>query len=300
MEIIENILKIPECALALGNFDGLHIAHIKIINSCIEYARKNNLKSGVMLFKNHTKTVCEKEPVMLLTNLEEKIKILEKTGVDFVFLKDFDESLMKLSPEEFYKYLVDDLNAKALFIGYDYKFGHKASGDTKKLLELGEKSNIFVSVCDRINIDNMTVSSSKIRELINSGKVDIAKKYLDRLYELSGVVVEGKQNGTKMGLPTANVEYSCDKLLPPDGVYKGITVIDGVEYKSLINVGKNPTFNAKIRTVESHIVDFSNDLYGKFVTLKFIKKIRDEKKFSSYEELQKQIKKDLKQIDWII
>lgn len=299
MQIIKNPLKVPSCAMALGNFDGLHMAHTKIINSCIDFSKKNNLKSGVLLFENHTASLFKETSMKLLTTLSEKFNILENIGVDFIYLMSFDEKVMKMSPYDFFEFLTDTLNAKALFAGFDYTFGYKAEGDSELLKKLSLQKNIYIDISDKIVLNNKIVSSTEIRALIEKGDIKSANDFLKRPYELFGKVISGKQNGRKMGLPTANIEYEKDKLLPPDGVYKGITVIDFTEYKSLINIGKNPTFNAEKRTVESHIPDFFGDLYGKEISVKFLEKIRDEKKFSSVDELIKQINNDIKRLfEW--
>ncbi len=296
MRIITRAEDMPLCALALGNFDGVHPAHVGIINACIENAKVNNLKSGVLIFENHTETVCKNKDIKLLTTLDEKLDIIDRLGVDFVFIKKFDEHIMKMNPENFFNFLINELNAKALFAGFDYSFGYMASGKADLLSELGEKNGIDVYICDEVDIDNEPISSTKIRELIKCGEVKKSKKYLNRFYEVSGKVVKGKQNGRKMGLPTANIDYHKEKLLPCDGVYSGYTVVDNKEYKSLINIGKNPTFDAVERTVESYITDFDGDIYGKNVTVGFYEKIRGEKKFGSMEELKKQIESDLEQV----
>ena len=296
MQIFKNPCDVSPCALALGNFDGLHMAHIKIINSCITYSKSNNLKSGVLLFENHTANLCNGDKIPLLTTLSEKLEILKELGIDFVYIMTFDESVMKMSAKEFFEFLVKCLNAKALFAGYDYTFGYKAMGNSDLLTEFSKEKNIYVDISDKITLNNTPVSSTKIREFLKTGNIKKSNEFLGRPYSLTGNVVLGKQNGRKMGLPTANINADNDKLLPQDGVYKGITIIDKKEYKSLINIGKNPTFNADKRTVESHILNFSADIYNKEITIKFLDKIRDEKKFLSVEELIIQINEDLKKI----
>jgi len=296
MEIIKNAIEVTDCALALGNFDGVHQAHIKIIKSCVEYAKTHNLKSGVLLFENHTDTILKNTQIKLLTTHTEKLNEIEKTGVDFVFLCEFNEELMKTSPEDFFNFLINTLKAKALFAGFDYSFGYMAKGDSSLLRHLGKESGIKVSVCDEIDIENSPVSSTKIRELIKSGDIEKANLHLGRSYSLCGKVVRGKQNGRLLGFPTANIDYDKNKLIPPDGVYFGYTVINGKKLKSLINIGKNPTFNAEKRTVETHIIDYSNELYESLIRIEFEYKIRDEIKFNSIDELKEQINKDLLKI----
>ena len=293
MKIIRDVRELANCALALGNFDGVHIAHREIIEKCKLYADENNILSGVLLFENHTKTVLEGRKVKLLTPLAEKLKIIEQTGIDFVFIKPFDESTMQMSDEEFFSFLTREMKALALFAGFDYTFGYKASGNSKTLLELGKKAGIHIGIVERIDVMNEPVSSSLICELVRLGKTNEIEKYLKRPYSVSGIIEKGKQNGTKMGIPTANLGYDEDKLLPSDGVYIGEIVIDNKVYKSLINIGKNPTFDADKRTLEVHIPGFSGDIYEKEARVIFYKKIREEIKFNSPEELTQQIKKDL-------
>lgn len=293
MQIISDLKNIPDCAIALGNFDGLHIAHTKILNECIAYAEKISLKSGVLLFENHTGTITENCNIKVLTPHKEKLEIISGLGLDFAFVKTFDKHFMELSPREFFDFLINKLNVKAVFAGFDYTFGYKASGNADLLKAFGNEKNIDINIIKEVDIDTIPVSSTLIRNMITEGKVDAAAKFLGRYYEISGNVVYGKQNGRKLGLPTANVEYDKDKLLPSDGVYAGYLTVGDSKYKCLINIGKNPTFNADIRTIEAHIADFSGDLYGKFVTIQFTKKIREEKKFNSPEELRLQIESDL-------
>lgn len=296
MKIIRNLSDLNACSIALGNFDGVHIAHIRIIEKCREYAKNNGILSGVLLFENHTQTVLEDKTFKVLTPLSEKIEMIEELGVDFIFIKSFDEDTMKMKKGEFFQFLTVKMKAKALFAGYDYTFGYKASGDSKKLLELGEENGVYVEIIDEVDVSNKPISSTSIREMVKLGETEKVKKYLGRSYCVFGVVEKGKQNGTKMGIPTANLKYEDDKLLPPDGVYKGEFIINGNSYKSLINIGKNPTFDAEKRTLEVHIPDFNKNIYGEKVKVLFDEKIRDEIKFRTPRELTEQIKKDLEML----
>ncbi len=293
MKTVTSFEEMKDCALALGNFDGLHIAHRRIIEECSCYARKNGLMCGVLLFDHHPKSFFN-EDIKLLTTTDEKIQLLEEVGIDFVFIKTFDDETMHMSCSDFFSFLTDRLKAKALFAGYDYTFGYKALGNSKTLLKMCEEKGIYVEIISRIDIDAEAVSSTKIRELIISGKTLESQKYLGNMYSVVGVVEKGKQNGTKMGIPTANVSFSDDKLIPSDGVYTGIFEGLGESYKCLINVGKNPTFDAEKRTLEVHIPDFSGDLYDETVRVLFNRKIRQEVKFNSSDELVEQINRDLR------
>lgn len=295
MDIIRSHESVPydKTVVALGNFDGLHSAHMAIINKCREFAVENGLKSGVLLFTGHTLNIIQKRSVSLITTEKQKLEILENAGMDFVYLREFNEEYMKLSPEEFVLKLKDVLHVRAVCVGYDYRFGYRAEGDAALLGELGRKYGFDVAVTDEIVCDGTAVKSTEIRRLIGEGRVERAAEFLGRPFAIEGEVVKGFQNGTKMGIPTANVDYADNVLLPKNGVYAGYTYIDGKKHKSVINVGNNPTFGADKITVESHIIGFGGDIYGKSISVEFIFGIRGEKKFSSVDELICRIKKDI-------
>ena len=294
MKIIRNYREMTDCALALGNFDGMHRAHMRIIDSCAEY--DTDIPGGILLFENHTKEITDKMGVKLLTSFEEKCEILSKTNIDFVFAVDFNKEIMQMSKKEFFDFLTVKLKAKALFAGFNYSFAYKASGNSEDLEKMGAECGVDVKIFPEMDYENSPISSTRIRELIQKGQMRGAAALLDRNYSLYGSVVSGKQNGRKMGLPTANVSYPENKLLPPDGVYSGYTEVDGKKYPSLINIGKNPTFDGRKRTVESYILDFDRTIYSKNVTVEFADKIREEKKFGSAEELKQQINRDIKSV----
>lgn len=290
MQIVYTDDKLQNTVVALGNFDGLHIAHQEIIRRCTAYGKEHGIQSGVLLFANHTGDVLG-EPVRLLTSLDEKIACIADLGVDFIYVIPFDKTMMQKTPAEFIDFLQNTLKIKAVSVGYDYKFGFSAAGDVKTLQE----SKLDVLVTDPVRIGEQIVSSTHIRKLIAAGDVKTAAEFLNRPYCVEGKVHGGLQNGRKMGLPTANLAYSAEKLLPADGVYKAITYVDGIRYKSAVNIGKNPTFDAKQRTVESFILDFDRDIYEENIRIAFLEKIRDEIKFQTPAELITQIRKDIEQ-----
>ena len=279
-------IEYPYPALALGNFDGLHQGHLKIIES----ARKNGKSCGVLLFENHTSEITGK-PVKVITPLYEKLDILSKLDVDFVYLVNFDRNFMNLSCEEFAKYIMET-GAACVCTGYDYRFGKNAAGDTMSLKTLLGNYGIKTAVEEAVLADGVPVKSSLIRQLIADGKILEANRLMTRPFRISSIVVSGFQNGRKMGFPTANLECAPDMLLPSDGVYYGQCRIDEEDYRAVINVGRNPTFNAKKRTIEAHIIDYDEDLYGLRLSVDFYEKIRSEMHFASMAELKKQIAKD--------
>lgn len=293
MEVIRTKVDYDGTVTALGNFDGLHVAHMTIIRNGIKYAKENGLKSGVLLFEKNTKTLTQ-GGVELITPNEAKLELLEREKPDFVYMENFDKEFMQKSPEEFVKYLVENLKVKAVCVGYDYSFGYKAMGDVEMLKKFGEKYGFKVFVTDAIKIDGRIVSSTYIREVIKNGDMEEAERFLGRRYCIEGNVIHGLQNGRKMGIPTANVDYDINMALPKPGVYAGITYVDGRRLKSVINVGKNLTFDAKKLTVESHILDFDEDIYDKYIRVSFAKRLRGVIKFSSMGELKNQIHHDMK------
>ena len=292
MEVIRNKVDYEGTVVALGNFDGLHVAHMTIIRNGIQYAKEHNLKSGVLLFDENTKGVTQGK-IELITPNEAKLELLEREKPDFVFMEKFDKEFMKKTPEEFVLYLVTNLHVKAVCVGYDYSFGFKAQGDVEMLKKFGEKYGFKVFVTDVIKIDGRVVASTYIRQVIKSGEMEEAERFLGRRYCIEGNVVKGLQNGRKMGIPTANVDYDINMALPKAGVYAGITYVSGKRLKSVINVGKNPTFGAEKLTVESHILDFDEDIYGEYIRVSFAKRLRGDIKFNSMEELKNQIQNDI-------
>lgn len=281
-------------AVALGNFDGLHIAHQRIIQNCIEYGRKQGIKSGVLLFDTHTEAVTAHAKVRLLTTLAEKLELLAAMGLDFAAILPFDETVRRMGPEAFIRLLRERLQLRAAAVGYDYRFGYQARGDVQLLRELADGYTVLETPAVRQGAQ--IVSSTLLRELVAGGAVLQAKQLLGRAYTVAGRVHPGLQNGRRMGIPTANLAYDGQKLLPGDGVYKGRTCIRGVWHLSLINVGKNPTFNAEKRTVESFILDFDGDLYAEALTVAFDEKMRDEIKFANKELLKQQIRQDIMRV----
>lgn len=296
MEVIYDGSPKSKTAVALGNFDGLHIAHVRVIERAVEYARKTGVKSAVLLFAEHTSKVVG-ENVPQITSMADKVKILEGLDVDYVYVRDFDEAFMNLTPSEFGKYLKNTLNACAVSVGYDYRFGIGASGDVELLREIGSRLGFDVLVSEKITHGGEAVKSSVIRRLIENGDVERAGELLGRQFVICGAVEKGLQNGRKLGFPTANVGYDNGIVLPKNGVYAGYTTVGGKRYKSLINVGNNPTFGAEHITVESHMLDFYGDIYGREVSVEFVKRLRDDKKFNGIDELKAQIMRDIEGVE---
>lgn len=280
MEIFEFYGKSDGTTICLGDFDGVHKGHREVFR---EAAQKGDW--GALLFMHNSKG--EKE----ILTLSEKLDLLKKLGAKYALAADFESELKEKSPEEFVE-LLAKAGVSAAAVGYDYRFGRGASGDARLLKSLCAEKGIEVLVADAVIEDGEPVKSAKIRELIKSGNIKEANRLMESPYIISGTVVKGRGNGKILGFPTANVAFSEYKLLPQDGVYKG----KANGKAAVINVGKNPTFDAKKRTVEVHIPSESRDLYGEDITVEFTDKIRDEIKFKNKEELILQIKRDVESL----
>ncbi len=278
-------------AVALGTFDGLHAAHMKIINTVKEYATLNNIACGVHTFTEIPANVMGKSGCTRLISNNDKIKLL--SGVDFIYEETFDEKFYSMSPEEFVAYLKNTLNAEAVAAGYNYRFGRNAKGDINTLKSLCSKHSIKVFAVDKTDMDGDRVSSSRIRKLISEGNVKKAARLLNRPYFISGTVEKGFQNGRQMGFPTANLSYKSDMTVPKTGVYMGFCLVDEKRKRAVINVGNNPTFKGTKTKIECHLLDFDEYVYDKEMTVEFIDYIREEICFSSKELLMEQIQKDV-------
>lgn len=300
MEIID-LLSYKEVrfntAIALGNFDGVHLGHQKLIESMVKQSKENNLIPSLLLFKKHTKSVIGSKKQKLITNMDQKIEIVKNLGVEIVYLIDFDEKLMKLSGEEFVKNIIlEKTNTKLIVVGFDYRFGHKASGDSNYLIELGKKYGIKVVVFSPIYDNKEIISSSNIRKLIELGDIKKVTSILGRKYSLIGKVIPGDGRGAKLGFPTANINLIDNYVIPKNGVYMTNTIVDNKKYLSATNIGFNPTFNNENLKIETHILNFNGNIYGKNIEVEFIHFIRDDIKFNSVDNLIKQMRQD---IQWI-
>lgn len=282
--------------VGLGNFDGLHIGHMALINTLIRECRLNGLNSIVYTFTKHPENILRKKLITpLLLTEEKKIALLNEISLDYLYFDTFNEEFSRLSPEEFViDVLINKLHIKLAVVGYDYRFGYKGQGEIPLLKELGKKYGFRVVVIPAIKCDNKIISSTKIRECIINGELETSYELLGRNYSITAEVVSGRRVGNTIGFPTANIHPERFLVLPANGVYITKTLLDGQLYNSMTNVGYNPTFeDVKEKTVETHIIDFNEDIYGKKIEVFFLKKIRDEKKFESVECLKQQIAKDM-------
>lgn len=280
--------------IALGNFDGIHLGHQALIKKAVELSKINKISSSVFTFRHHTmKTICEnKLPQLLITN-RKKVYEFSKYMLDYAIIFDFNKDFSLLSPENFIKdILIDKLNMKIAVVGKNYRFGYKASGDIQLLRSFSKIYDYKVEVIEPVKLNKIVISSSYIRSLIQKGKIEEANKCLGRYFSLEGYVISGRKVGRRLGFPTANISINKEYILPLNGVYLTMVKILNKDYLGITNVGINPTFNVNNLSVETHIIDFNKNIYGMFIEVKFIKRIRDEIKFNSEEELIEQMKKD--------
>lgn len=293
MSIKENSYAEDTC-VALGNFDGIHLGHQILLQTMIEKARTMKVKSAVLLFTNHTKSLLNHRTQEILTSRMQKLSILNELGVDVVLEIPFDEDLMKLQPESFVDdVLVKKSKAQGVVVGFDYRFGYKASGNEADLRRLCAERNMECEVISPIFVNQEMISSTLIRQAIRDGDVQKARRYLGRPYTIIGKVVEGKHYGTTRGVPTANIVPEGPYVYPKNGVYQSRLSFNRSRYLAATSVGYNLTFGEDSIKIESHAIDYAGDLYGKEVALEFNHYMRPEIAFKTKDELYEQIAKDI-------
>jgi riboflavin kinase/FMN adenylyltransferase len=283
-------------AIGLGNFDGLHVGHMALVNTLINEARMNCLESMIYTFTKHPENILRKKLFTpLLTTVGKKLRLLNDTALDYVCFDEFDEHLSRMKPECFVKeVLLDKLGAGLLVAGFNYRFGYMGQGDVALLKELGKKYNYRTIIIPPIQIGSEIVSSTLIRELVAKGDMENVFKLLGRHYSITGEVLDGRRVGRRIGFPTANLQPEDYLIMPHNGVYITKTLYNGEFYSSLTNIGRNPTFGDVERiSAETHILHFDKDIYKSSIEVFFLKKLRNEKKFKSGEELAEQIKRDV-------
>ena len=281
--------------VTIGTFDGVHIGHKKIIERLVDNARKNERESVILTFFPHPRIVLQQDSdIKLITTLDERIQILEETGLSSLVIHPFTKEFSRLTAEEYIQeMLVDSLNTRHVIIGYDHRFGRNRNSDITSLAVFGQEHNFTVEEISKQDIDDVAVSSTKIREALSQGNIDKANTYLGYEFMLTGTVVQGKKLGRKLNYPTANlyIEESY-KIIPKNGVYIVKSQIDTKTYYGMMNIGTNPTVNGTQQSIETHFFDTSFNLYDKKIQIKMLKRIRDEKKFDSLEQLQEAMQLD--------
>jgi riboflavin kinase/FMN adenylyltransferase len=272
---------------AIGFFDGVHLAHKKLITKTIEIAKKKNLKTAVITFDIHPKSILYGLDYYYITPLQRKIEILKDFKIDYLYVIEFTKEKAQLKPNEFIDSYLQGIDT--IVCGFDFKFGVRGSGNIRTLLAHEEFDTVVVN---EITYDGYKVGSTHIRDLINSGLVDQVKEILGDYYSVKGEVVHGAKKGRMLGYPTANIN-TLDYLTPKKGVYATLTKVKDIWYESMTSIGHNPTLNCNVDlSVESNIFNFDQEIYGEIIETKFIKRLRDELKFDNIDDLIKEIDND--------
>lgn len=292
-----NSFKTPinKTVVTIGTFDGVHIGHKFVLKRVIELAQINDYKSTVLTFFPHPRMVLQQDSsIKLLNTIKEKENLLSEIGIDNLIIHPFDLEFSRLSAEEFVKdVLIEKLNVGIIIIGHDHRFGRNRTANIDDLIEYGIEYGFEVQEISAKEIDDIAISSTKIRTALLEGSITAANNYLGYNYFMSGKIVHGKQIGRTIDFPTANIEISEDyKLIPKNGVYIVSSEINNTTYFGMMNIGTNPTVDGLEQKIEVHFFDFNADIYNQDITVQIHSRIRDEKKYNSLDELKVQLQKD--------
>jgi riboflavin kinase/FMN adenylyltransferase len=282
--------------VTIGNFDGVHLGHQKILNGVVERARANDLESAVLTFYPHPARVLRPDaaPTLLMT-LEQRLAAFDAMGINASLVLRFDAELAKISAEDFAKtFLVDSLRAKTVLVGENFRFGNRQGGDVNLLQEIGRRSDFEVVIVPPVVENGVIVSSTAVREALRDGRVADAEPLLGRPFSLKGEIRPGTGKGRELVVPTLNLATE-QETLPKNGVYATATVVGPKIYWSVTNIGVRPTFNGRNLAIESHLFDFAEQLTSGKMEVIFLKRLRDERKFSDPEALREQVLKDIEQ-----
>lgn len=292
---IEDYNEDKRSVVTIGTFDGIHLGHQEILSRLIKSSKNKDLNSVVLTFFPHPRIILNKyNEVKMIDTLDEKIIHLNEIGIDSLIIHPFDRNFSLLSANQFIKdFLVDKLKIKHIIIGYDHRFGKGREASVTDLKNYANDYDFTVEEIKAQEIEKITVSSTKIRNSINQGDIKTTEKYLGRYFNLTGKVVKGDGLGKKINYPTANIFIEeTYKIIPKDGVYLVETIIKDELFNGMMNIGHRPTIGTKNKSIEVHLFNFNEDIYGQVISIKMISKIRDEKKFSSIQALKEQLVKD--------
>jgi riboflavin kinase/FMN adenylyltransferase len=289
--------------VTIGTFDGVHLGHQKIVSQVTEAAKINDCESLVLTFFPHPRMVLQEGTEMKqLNTIEEKTALLDQLGVDYLVIHPFDKTFSRMTAEEFVKeVLVDTFQLKKIIIGYDHRFGRNRTADINDLIAFGKEYGFEVAQISAEELHDVSISSTKIRTALNEGNIALANDYLGYAYSLTGAVVQGQQLGRTIGFPTANIFVKEDyKLIPQNGVYVVYCEINEKKVYGMMNIGTRPTVAGTQQTIEVHFLDFNEDLYGKTISVSFLKRLRNEQKFPSLEALKAQLFSDRSETEQFI
>jgi len=294
---VDEFPKLDGVVLTMGTFDGVHYGHRKILNRLIDAAKSINGHAVVMTFHPHPRAVLfpDQTDLRLLSTVTEKIELLASLGIEHLIVQPFTLDFSKLNHPTFVEdYLIRKINMQRMVVGYDHQFGHKRQGNFEELLKLSSQFKFEVEKIPEQDIEEVVVSSTKIRNALLTGDINLANQLLSYNYALSGEVVKGNQVGRTLGFPTANIYLSDNnKLIPCDGVYSAFAYVDATKHKCVVSIGNRPTFNDSKKSIEVHILDFNQDLYNQNLKIEFVDFIRGQRKFDVIDDLVNQIKSDI-------
>ena len=295
VQSISNYDKRYNTVITIGTFDGVHIGHRKILERLINSAKTYGLKATVLTFFPHPRMVLQNDAdIKLLNTVDEKKDIMEQIGLDYLIIHPFTKAFSRLTATDFVRdILVNELKAKKIIIGYDHRFGRNRNANIQDLIAFGNTLDFEVEEISAQEIDEVSVSSTKIRKALEIGDIPTANRYLGYPYMLTGTVKRGKGLGRTLSFPTANLHIAESyKLIPKNGVYVIRSPLNGQVVQGMMNIGVNPTVDGSKRSIEIHFFDFEEDLYGKKVRVDILHRLRDEIRFDSIDELRKQLEKD--------
>jgi len=281
--------------LTVGVFDGVHLGHQRLISELLKQAARRHLLSGVVTFRQHPEDMLSSgKKLPFLTDINTRTKLLQDEGVDFIIPLSFTTKLAELDARRFIALLRKHLKMCGLVVGSDFALGRQREGDTLALQKLGKEMDFSVTIVPPLEINGEVVSSTTIRKAMADGDMKKVHDLTGRYFSLYGKVVTGAGRGESLGFPTANLEINSGQALPPDGVYASLAHVNGKVYQSMTNIGKNPTFGTARRTIEVYLLDYNGDLYGHDLSVDFVARLRDEKKFKNADELKKQVAEDVR------
>ncbi len=293
---LENIPQNEGFVITQGTFDGVHLGHQHVLKQVVNIAKEYKKPSLLITFYPHPRLVINPNDstIKMLSSIEEKAKIILEMGIDYVLVLSFTHEISQYTPEKFvHDILVSKLNVQCMVVGYDHRFGKNRSGGFSELTEFAKKFNFKVKEINASEIDEIAVSSTRIRKAIASGNLKEANELLGKPYRLTGIVVEGQKIGRQLGFPTANLMIDePHKLIPPNGVYLGYAIIQNIKYKIMLNIGVRPTVDGKSQTIEAHIIDFNENIYNQKLTIYLVQFLREELRFNGLEALKIQLQKD--------
>ncbi len=286
---------IKKTIVTLGTFDGVHLGHTAILDKICTIAKQENLESVLLTFFPHPRLIISNDSeIKMLNTMAEKAMLLEQKGIQNFIIHPFDKLFSELSPREFVEQvLIKQLNIQKIIIGYDHKFGKNRAADFNDLIAFGKEFGFEVEEISAKQVNEVSVSSTKIRNSLLEGKVSLANEYLGYAYMLSGIVVKGNQLGRTIGFPTANIEIpESYKLIPKYGVYLVTAIVNKKAVFGMMNIGIKPTLGGNLLSIEVHLLHFSEDIYGQKIQVNVIERLREEQKFESFEALKLQLEVD--------